>query len=346
MEKSTDNLSSLYAEITKLQHSDTIICLITDLDDTILIGSDPDAGFHPGDDPRRVQMVPSSAKALREIEMNGGVLGVITNRGGKDAANHLRHNGIHTARIIGTYGFEKYIMKEKSEDDVVTIDDRFMKHKKEVTTILQTLRTAIVEELGEPSYDTGADVIFPTNKNGITTQEQAPLLIQQKGVSFSSGFPLGLANIYIMNLMPQGTGIRERITNILEMIIKDSPPLSEWGMGGDIQSPELRQRFTRGFEPTIKEGKGFAMRSMIDDIEREEGKEVGLILYSGDSNPDAQAIKVAKQIEKERLGRLSTFGIWVYGPADQHEIEAIADIHVSDVFAYANILQQIARLLA
>jgi hypothetical protein len=87
------------------------------------------------------------------------------------------------------------------------------------------------------------------------------------------------------------------------------------------------------------------MRRMIEKVEHDLQKEVGLVIYSGDSNPDAEAIKEAKKIEQERKNSFHAVGIWVNGPALQNEIAEVADIHVKNPSQYADILQRIAQTL-
>lgn len=190
-----------------------LVCVFTDLDDTVLVGKEAEEGYTRGDDPRRVEILPAAGQALKEIGERGGIVGVITNRGGRDAANYLRASGVSQAYIIGTYGWERYTMdSENSQGDRVSIDRRFSKYARYITDSLATLRDYTYELFGEPISDDGANIIIPTNRKGLSTKDQAPLIIQQKGVSPEDGFPLGLANIYNFNLMSLGKRRQTKIT--------------------------------------------------------------------------------------------------------------------------------------
>lgn len=121
-------------------------------------------------------------------------------------------------------------------------------------------------------------------------------------------------------------------------------------MGGDTGDPEKVQRFTRGFEPLIKEGKAYAMVEMIREIEtfeKENGtkRQIGLVIFSGDSNADAEAMKAARLLEGIRQGELLSVGIWVKGNTEQHRVADRSDIQVKGPSGNAVLLQGIADAL-
>jgi hypothetical protein len=298
-DKTSTTAEQVYELVREVGKRGELVCIFTDLDDTVLVGKDAEKGYAPGDDPRRVEILPVAARALQDITHKGGVVGVITNRGGHDAANYLRASGISQSYIMGTYGWERYTMDNTSADaDEVAIDDRFRQHAPVITRTLHELRNRVYDAFGQPTVDDGANILIPTHRDGVTLRDQSPLIIQQKGVSAADGFPLGLANIYNFNLMKVEDGNREKLKNIVESTYEATADVKGlWGMGGDAGNPQEMTRFTRGFEPLIKEGKAYAMIEMIRKIE-ETNKKIGLVIFSGDSNADADAMRAATVCSK------------------------------------------------
>src|SRR5690348_14671845 len=112
--------SALEAVRLVAERGDIIVCA-NDIDLTL------SAGTRQGeDDPRRTAIREDTGAALRALEGRGHVVGIITNRSGRQAARLLAERGIRSAEIVGTYGME--VFHADASDPwlgVATVDPRF-----------------------------------------------------------------------------------------------------------------------------------------------------------------------------------------------------------------------------
>lgn len=328
--------------------------LVVERRDIIVCGNDIDltlsAGTRQGeDDPRKTAIREDTGAALRALEAHGHIVGIITNRSGRQAARLLAERGIQAAEIVGTYGMEVFHADASDPDlGTATVDARFAPYARPITTVLRAVREGLYRELGRPDEPGRAvEVEIPT--------ATGPLLLERKAVC--AAFPEGLAHVYNFNLVADK---RERARYVARLeegyqaaardafAGTDSRPI--WGVAPPETTPR-DDRYSWAMEPLIAQGKGYGMTALIRAARRRlsAAQCIGMVTFAGDSNADGEAMRGARLIaacarREQGRERLRTLGIWVRPEGkDAPVARERADIAVDGPEGYARFLLRLAQ---
>jgi hypothetical protein len=326
------------------------IMVINDVDLTVSSG-----GANGEDDPRKTKLHPVSAKALAKIEASGHLVGFVSNRPGGQVARMAKEAGIEHPTIIGTFGLELFKGDAKHPNQgIAYIDERFHHMAYPITDILSQLRSNVLAMTGQQDKaGKDVEVEIPTN--------DGPIILERKGLC--DLFPEGLAAGYNFNLVDPGfrTGIiapmQEQYENIMKQLMRENYTLAmlfgtTWGMTKNTNPPQLPGRYSLGFEPIIKQGKGYGVLRLLKEVQTnlQEGEKIGLITFAGDSDADAEGMSAARRAvmthNQDPLHIPSySWGIWVKPQHDQPQVKKQADIDVDGPDGYAELLVKLSNIV-
>lgn len=344
---SLEELLSLTQEA--LERGEKII-IANDIDLTISNG-----GVDGEDDPRKTRLHPKAAKALKEMEKHGQYIGVISNRSGWQVAGMLMEADIKHAEVIGTFGIEQFILNPKSPHrGAAIIDERFQVYSEPVTLFLRSMRLFLLDKLEQKeSTKLHVEVEIPT-QNG-------PIILERKGLCDT--FPEGLAAGYNFNLV--SPSVRTELVKHMQqhfsaltadaMIhhpVRTMALLNVWRMNHD-HDPDESGRYSLKFEPHIKQVKGYGMEHLLRGLRERIDDEVkiGLIIFAGDDNADAEAMRVAANAvafyNKDLISHrpIQSVGIWVKPQEDKPTVHEQADMIVDGPDGYAEVLEAMAGVV-
>jgi hypothetical protein len=326
------------------------ILLINDVDLTVSSG-----GLLGEDDPRKTKLHPVSGQALAKIEAYGHPIGFVSNRSGRQVARMAKEAGIEHPTIIGTFGLELFKADTNNlSQGTACIDERLQHMAYPVTYILNQLRNNIFAMVGQKDY-AGSDIEVEIPTSG------GPIILERKGLCYL--FPEGLSASYNFNFVdPQVRAeiispIKEEFENIMKQLMRENYTqamlfMTNWGMTHTNNSPELPGRYSVGFEPVIKQGKGYGARRLIKEVRAslKEDENIGLITFAGDSDSDAEGMLAARKAvmvhNEDVLHSPSYFwGIWVKPQEDQSLIRKQADIIADGPDDYAELLVKLSAIV-
>ena len=340
-----DPLELLVTAKAVLNRGETIV-IINDIDLTVSTG-----GITGEDDPRKTTIYPKSAKALSQIESLGHKIGFISNRGGSQIGRMTKAAGIKDPSIIGTYGFETY-----KADHTSIIDDRFLPYSEDITKLLSTIELFVLD------YTNQKELIIQGSETAIPF-ESDQIILERKGIC--EQFPKGIAALYNLNLINPNlrtklvSATEEKYKEEIGLIMKTHHLLATaltriWGINQDIQKPTQPGRFTLKFEPLLKQSKAYGMVNLLNNIRNnmQDNQRVGLIIYAGDSDQDAYAMKALKQIVKfhneDYIAHtpIHAFNFWVKPDHIEKDAMREADIITEGVDGYAETLTELAKTVS
>jgi hypothetical protein len=319
----------------------------------IVLGNDIDLTLSTGGplgeaDPRKTSIRADSGEALRALEAGGHIIGIVTNRSGRQAARMLAERGVRAAEIVGTYGLETFHADASAPSlGVATVDARFALYAEAITTILRGVRETVYAHIGlheDPGTVVELEAATPAG----------PLLIERKAVC--DAFPEGLAHVYNVNLIadrPYRARLLARAEQRYRALAAESlagQPLGRiWGLlPPDPPGATPRDaRFSWTLGPTVARGKAAGMIALLRAARRHmaDPARIGLVTFAGDSDADAAAMRAAHLVSivagRERIRAL---GIWARpaeggAPLTQRE----ADITVDGTDGYARLLADFVR---
>lgn len=337
----------LYSFAKKTLATKRKILLINDIDATLT---------EPTDDPTKTRIVAQSGMALATLQQQGHSIGALTNRAGKDAASMLQAAGITTAYVVGTYGYEQFHF-ESALPSLGTshIADRYAFYNEQITSILHLIRKTLCENVQVEHHIGDAIHQEIDTKHGV-------IIIERKGVC--AEFPEGLAAVYNLNLLSPdkqnevSKQLEDLFANEQKKLYSESYQLAlalfhVWGKHSLPQTTQYPTHLSVGFEPLIKEGKGYGVHQLIALMHETTGttslSDIGLIVMAGDSNADAEAMKAIEHIAEHTNHHhpdtppLHAVGIWVKPAEAEPAIEAEANIIVDGPRGYAELLTELVN---
>ena len=314
----------------------------------IVLGNDIDLTLSTGGplgeaDPRVTSIRADSGEALRALEARGHIIGIVTNRSGRQAARMLAARGVRAAEIVGTYGLETF---HADADDpalgVATVDARFAPYAEAITTILRGVRETVYADIGlHESHGNAVEVEVAT--------PAGPLLIERKAVC--DAFPEGLAHVYNVNLIADRpyracllTRAEQRYRALATAFLADQPLGRIWGLlpPDPPNATPHDARFSWTLGPSIARGKAAGLIALLRAARRRvaDPTRIGLVTFAGDSDADAAAMRAAHLVAavagRERVRAL---GVWVQAMGTGAPLaEREADITVDGTDGYARLL--------
>jgi len=319
----------------------------------IVLGNDIDLTLSTGgpqgeDDPRRTAIRTDSGAALRALEARGHIIGIVTNRSGRQAARMLAEQGVRAAEIVGTYGLETFHADVSAPSlGVATVDARFAPYAAAITSILRGVRETVYADIGlHEDPGNAVEIEAPT--------QAGPLLIERKAVC--DAFPEGLAHVYNVNLIvdrPYRARLLARAEQRYHALAAGSlagRPLGRiWGLLPPDPPSATPQdtRFSWTLGPSIARGKAAGMIALLRATRRRvaDPARIGMVTFAGDSDADAAAMRAAHLVAMVAgRTRVRAFGVWVRAmginaPLTQRE----ADITVDGTNGYACLLDDLVR---
>jgi len=319
----------------------------------IVLGNDIDLTLSTGgpqgeDDPRRTAIRPDTGAALRALEARGHIIGIVTNRSGRQAARMLAERGVRAAEIVGTYGLETFHADTLVPSlGVATVDARFAPYAETITTILRGVRETVYADIGLHEDLGNAVEVEAATAAG-------PLLIERKAVC--DAFPEGLAHVYNVNLIadrPYRARLLARAEQRYRALAAQSlagQPLGRiWGLlpPDPPGATPHDARFSWTLGPSISRGKAGGMIALLRVARRRvaDPARIEMVTFAGDSDADAAAMRAAHLVAtvagRERVRAL---GVWVRAMGiDAPLAEREADITVDGPDGYARLLADLAR---
>lgn len=324
-----------------------IIAVINDIDLTVSSG-----GIRGEDDPRKTTIYFKSAKALREIEHHGHKIGFISNRSGSQIARMSRDADIKNPSIIGTYGFETYLINSHKS----IIDDRFLPYAADISNLLASLESFVLEYTGHNKLiSPGPEAAIPYDSDDI--------VLERKGVC--EQFPNGLAALYNLNLInPEkredlAQAIEEKYKSEISKIMQSQHMLATallriWGLNKERTRASTPGRYSIKFEPLLKQSKAYGMVNLLNSIRNNlpDKQRIGMITYAGDSDQDAQAMLALKQIVKFHNedyiahNPIHAYNICVKPDHMEKDAYRESDLIVEGVEGYAEVLEELAKTVS
>jgi len=341
----SDPFDSALAALRAIRARGGVAVLGNDIDLTLSTG-----GGRGESDPRRTAIREDTGAALRALEARGHIVGIITNRSGRQAARMLAERGVRTAEIVGTYGME--VFHADASDPALgtaTIDARFAPYARTITGLLRAVRETLYDTVGLTD-DPGraVEVEIPT--------AAGPILLERKGVC--AAFPEGLAHVYNFNLAAdrrERGAYLARMTERYRAAMRAAPDGAAlgrvWGLAPSATEPD-DDRFSWALEPLVAQGKAYGMIALLRAARRrlDDPARIGLVAFAGDSDADAQAMRAAHlvaAVARHVAGREPprALGVWVRPEgADAPRAAAQADITVEGPPGYARLLGEMARV--
>jgi hypothetical protein len=330
-----------------VQRQEKIVCG-NDVDLTI-----SDGGTTGLDDPRKTEFLPKSGKALADLEKNGQLVGFISNRGGSDVARIAVAAGLQRPTIIGTFGFETFYVNAAAPTlGVSQIDERFEPYNDPVNLILQHMHAVTLDFAGQQfSKEHFENREIPT--------AYGPIILDVKGQS--DLFHYGLAEGFNLNFVEPNarkalvTTMKEAYPSALKAAMHRHTLASmvlhkTWGMELDPWEPDKPGRYSIAFTPKIKQGKAYGMTHLLRGMRQSMSPQdrVGLVLFAGDDNPDAEAMRAASMAAKIHNRDpfdlpVQSLGVWVKPAVDKPAVHKQCDIIVDGPNGYAELLTEIAE---
>lgn len=346
----TDNMRSgeLVSVVKEVISRGDVIIIVNDIDQTVALGTE--------DDPRKTEIHPRIACSLRLIQDAGHIIGFNSNRSGIEIAAMSTKAGILNPLIIGSYGLELFeIDKQNPTNGVATIDERFMLYSEPVTETLRHLRQGLYGTLGlKVPEDNGLYQEIPTTGGMV--------ILERKGIC--NTFPEGIAHGYNMNAVTPE--VRAELVEVLDKEYEDlirkglersymetMSLQNVWHLNKDSWPPTQKGRYSWKVEPDRKiRPKAHGMMCIIREAQqRLNGKNIGLIITAGDDNSDADAMQVAARLvnfqqKASELAPAMAAGVWVNPGEDKQAAREKADIIVTGVDGYAQLLETIAGVIS
>lgn len=335
----------LFTAIKETLQKGQRIAIINDFDDTV--SSD---GPSKGDNPFDRVMHAEAGQALAAIENSGGIIGAISNRSGEQIAGRYYQAGIKKPFIVGTYGFEVY-QPDTANPNIgkSVIDARFNPFRKPITLILSEVKKGLLTEMDATVSKTDTPEVTISTPVG-------PIYLENKGLNRE--FTEGIAQVYNLNhINPQvRTRIVERIKEsysiALDEILQQNAINVDvfkrtWGMSESNNSPDQPGRYSISIEPLVRQGKAYGMTRLLRAVQNSSlyPEPIGLIMYGGDANADAEAMRAGKLLERYAKGRVKSVGVWVYPNHEQAHVRHASDMVISGVDAYARTLQELSSVI-
>lgn len=328
------------------------LVIVTDVDLTLTDGS--------AEDPRDTEFIAKSGQALALLEQTGQFIAINSKRAGADIARMARTAQLINPVIIGTSGIELFeVIPEHIDGGIAKIDERFDLYADGITGILKPIHTELLRGLGINDNPFRGIYEELRTENGI-------IIVEHKGKN--ERFPLGAAMGINMNRLQRSARIvPARIVqeqyNIASKAYMQPPNhlqamalMYMWGMIVDEWDPAENERYSIKFEPNEikRQPKLDGVKKALEIIKQRitPSHPLGMIIVAGDDDPDAAAIKGAREFAAklaEKAGQkdmvpVSVIGINVRQKDHKQLIEQAADFSIDGPHEYASLLTNLAGL--
>jgi hypothetical protein len=316
------------------------------------------AGVNGENDPRDTKLHPIAGAALADIDRAGHFVGFISNRAADDVAAMAIDAGIKHAVLNCTHGYESKVLDiDHPELNRSVIAERFQPYADTITACLEKLQRTVYRSLKLPyEQNMACNVEIPTRGG--------PIILQQKGVC--PEFPLALANVFNFNLVspdvrtPIIHALTETYGKYKEQLQHKHPleaaMLEElWGQSVDDWNPAEPGRFSTAYVPLKQSAKReglFDLYRVTSQKAAAQGKHIGLIIYGGDDEADAEPMRAAARIASYQntilqktnrdLPLLRSVGVWVRPDKDKPHVRQQANIVMNGQEEYAALLAMLA----
>jgi hypothetical protein len=296
-----------------------------------------------GDNPFLTTFDAAAGDALRSLQAQEQIVGIISNRAALPIVDRCRQMGFaRQPYVVGTYGYEVL-----NADGEAAIDERFAPYRNVISDVLRHVRVGALRAYGLPT-DHYRDVqsTIPT-PNG-------PIFLEIKGQT--DEYLEGIAQEYNLNMIAfhERPGAVALLDDLFRTASSGHPAGNSveltrlWGRESE-GDPHAPGHYSWVLRPHLIRAKAYGLTQLLRTCGSEgpSGLRAELLVYVGDhKQQDGQVMWAGKVLERLTRGGLRFAGVWAYPGFDTPGVRDESDLQVPGVPGVARLLKDLAQATA